>query len=178
MKATIGVYAEQPQALSAIQKLKEAGYPEKQISLITHNKDAHHPVEEGENEEGDGRDSDEVFGKPMRIAATGVGIGAVIGPVLGALAGVGMLAIPGLGILVGAGALAGAIAGLDVGIIGGGIISALAIANVNKHHEDLYHEHLQLGRYIVVAQGSEAEIDHAMDILSAHNEHIQLDTHK
>jgi hypothetical protein len=178
MKATIGVYEDQAKAIAAIQELKAAGYPENQISILTHSKEAHQPEDLGESEEGQGVDSDDVYESPMRIAATGVGIGAVVGPVLGALAGVGMLAVPGLGILVGAGALAGAIAGLDVGIIGGGIISALAIARVNKHHEDLYQEHLQEGRYLVVAQGSESEIEHAREVLNAHDEHVHLDTHK
>jgi hypothetical protein len=177
MKATIGVYENQLKALAAIQKLKAAGYPEAQISILTHSKADHHPAEEGESQDGEGVDSDDVYNEPMRIAATGVGIGAIVGPVLGALAGVGVLAIPGLGVLVGAGALAGAIAGLDVGIIGGGIISALAIARMNKHHEDLYQEHLQEGRYLVVAHGSEPEIEQAREVLEAHDEHIQLDTH-
>jgi hypothetical protein len=178
MKATIGVYEDQAKAIEAIEELKSSGFPEKQISLL-HKSDTngHHPADPGENEEGKGIDSDNAYQNPMRIAATGVGIGAVVGPILGALAGVGMLAIPGLGILVGAGALAGAIAGLDVGIIGGGIISALAIAQVNKHHEDLYHEHLQAGRYIVVAQGSETEVTHAREILHSHDEHVHLDSH-
>src|SRR5690606_35335037 len=101
--------------------------PDNQISMLTHSKETEEPEEPGESEEGEGVDSDDVFTNPMKVAATGVGIGAVVGPILGALAGVGVLAIPCLGILVGAGALAGAIAGLDVGIIGGGIISALAI---------------------------------------------------
>jgi hypothetical protein len=177
MKATIGVYENQAKAIAAIQELKAAGYPENQISILTHSKSDHHPSDPGESEDGDGVDSDDVYEEPMRIAATGVGIGAIVGPVLGALAGVGMLAIPGLGVLVGAGALAGAIAGLDVGIIGGGIISALAIARVNKHHEDLYQEHLQEGRYLVVAQGTEDEIEEARGILHSHDGHIQLDTH-
>lgn len=178
MKATIGVYDDQKAALEAIEELKKQGFPTKQISLL-HKSDAaeHHAPDPGENEEGVGVDSDNAYQNPMRIAATGVGIGAVVGPILGALAGVGMLAIPGLGVLVGAGALAGAIAGLDVGIIGGGIISALAIAQVNKHHEDLYHEHLQAGRYIVVAQGSEEEIQHAQKIMHEHDEHVHLDSH-
>ena len=177
MKATIGVYENQAKAIAAIKELKAAGYPESQISILTHSKSDHHPSDPGESEDGDGVDSDDVYEEPMRIAATGVGIGAVVGPVLGALAGVGLLAIPGLGVLVGAGALAGAIAGLDVGIIGGGIISALAIARVNKHHEDLYQEHLQEGRYLVVAHGTEDEIEQAREILGSHDGHIQLDTH-
>lgn len=176
MRATIGVYEDQTKALAAIQALKSAGFPEKQISVL-HRTTAEQPSDPGENAEGTGIDSDDALQNPMKVAATGVGIGAVVGPVLGALAGVGVLAIPGLGVLVGAGALAGAIAGLDVGIIGGGIISALAIARINKHHEDLYHEHLEAGRYIVIAHGNEAEIAHAREVLNAHDEHVQLDTH-
>ena len=178
MKATIGVYDDQAKALAAIQALKAAGYPETQISILTRSNDEHHPKDTGESEEGEGIDSDDAYQKPMRIAATGMGIGAIVGPVLGAMAGIGMLAVPGLGILVGAGALAGAIAGLDVGLIGGGIISALAIARVNKHHEDLYHEHLQEGRSLVIVQGTETEIEHAREILHDYDEHMHLDTHK
>lgn len=178
MKATIGVYDDQAKALTAIQELKAAGYDESKISILSNTKHESHPEDPGESEEAVGVDSDNVYDNPMRIALTGVGVGAVVGPVLGALAGVGLLAIPGLGILVGAGALAGAIAGLDVGIIGGGIISALAIAQVNKHHEDLYHEHLQEGRFLVVAQGTEEEIDHAREVLHGHDDHLHLDTHK
>jgi hypothetical protein len=178
MKATIGVYDNHDKALAAVQELKAAGFPESQISVLGHAKGEHHPEDPGENEEGEGLDSDDAYKKPMQVAATGVGISVVLGPVLGALAGVGLLAIPGLGILVGAGALAGAIAGLDVGLIGGGIITALAIARVNKHHEDLYQEHLQEGRFLVVAQGSDTEIAHAHDILHSHDEHIHLDKHE
>ena len=178
MKATIGVYDDQAKAIAAIQELKNAGIPETSISILAREAETeHHPADPGESEADTGVDSDAVYEKPMTIAATGIGIGAVVGPVLGALAGIGVLAIPGLGVLVGAGALAGAIAGLDVGLIGGGIISALAIAQVNKHHEDLYHEHLQAGRFLVVAQGSEDDIDHAREVLSSHDGHLHLEKH-
>jgi hypothetical protein len=177
MKATIGVYDNHDKALEAVNELKVAGFPENKISVLGHATGEHHEVDPGENEEGEGVDSDNAFQKPMRVAATGVGISLVLGPVLGALAGVGLLAVPGLGILVGAGALAGAIAGLDAGLVGGGIITALAIARVNKHHEDLYQEHLQEGRFLVVAQGSEDEIEHARQVLHEHDEHLHLDSH-
>jgi hypothetical protein len=178
MKATIGVYDDQAKAIAAIQELKAAGFPETRISILAREDEkTHHAADPGESEEGAGLDSDAVYEKPMKIAATGIGVGAVVGPVLGALAGIGALAIPGLGVLVGAGALAGAIAGLDVGLIGGGILSALAIAQVNKHHEDLYHEHLQAGRFLLVAQGNEDEIDHAREVLSGHEGHVHLEKH-
>jgi len=171
MKTTIGVYEDYQAAIAAVNTLKAAGFPKKQISIIGHAK------EEGESEEGPGLDSDNVFEKPAKVAAKTMGISVVVGPILGALAGIGLLAIPGLGLIVGAGALAGAIAGLDAGLIGGGIISAIQIAGMNKHHEALYQEHLQQGRYLVVAQGSETEVQQAREVLQGQNTHLHLETH-
>lgn len=171
MKATIGVYNDHHAAVEAVNALKAEGFPAKQISILGH------AVEEGESEAGEGIDSDEVWNRPAKVAATTVGISAIVGPIVGALAGIGLLAIPGLGLLVGAGAIAGAVAGLEVGLVGGGIISALAIAGMNKHHEDLYHEHLSQGKFIVVASGSSDEVAHAKEVLHAHDEHLHLETH-
>lgn len=178
MNATIGIYETQADAISAVKQLKADGFTDKNVSIISRKNVDEHAKDEGESGDGEGLDSDNVFGKPMRIAATGVGIGAVIGPILGALAGIGLLAVPGLGVIVGAGALAGAVAGLDVGLIGGGVFSALAIANMNKHHEELYHEHLQAGKVVVIVHGSVAEIKKAREILEKFGKHIHIDTHQ
>jgi hypothetical protein len=51
------------------------------------------------------------------------------------------MAIPGVGMLYGAGALVGAIAGFDVGIIGGGLVAILAnigIGEKEAHHYQNY----------------------------------------
>lgn len=178
MNATIGIYDTQADAIGAVKQLKASGFTDKSVSIISRKNVDEHATDEGENGDGEGLDSDNVFGKPMRIAATGVGIGAVVGPILGALAGIGLLAVPGLGIIVGAGALAGAVAGLDIGLIGGGIFSALAIANLNKHHEELYHEHLQAGRVVVVVHGTVEEIEKAREVLEQFAKHMLIETHK
>ncbi len=178
MKATIGIYETQQQAFAAIDALKKGGFKKKQISLIhrvAHPKD---PKADGESGEGPGIDSDEVYSSEMKVAGTTTGIGAAVGTVLGVLAGVGVLAIPGLGILVGAGAVAGAFAGLDAGIIGGGIISGLAIAGMNEHHEKLYHEHLEAGHYLVMAHGNEDEITKAHKLLDDFGQHLHIAMHQ
>lgn len=172
MTSTIGVYNDQADALAAVAALKEAGYPANQLSVL-----GHAPEELTKEEKLESLDSDHEMDKPIKIAATGLGIGVVVGPILGALTGLGILAIPGVGFLVGAGALAGAVAGLDAGLIGGGVLSALAIARNNKKHEDRYQEHLQSGRYLVVAQGNEDEVKHAHDVLTGHDTHMELHTH-
>jgi hypothetical protein len=168
MKSTIGVYQNQEKALAAIQQLKAAGFPANQLSLLGH---AREETAAG-SEEADRED----YSKEMKIGAISVGVGAVVGPIVGALAGIGLLAIPGLGLLVGAGALASAVAGLEAGLVGGGIIGALAIAGSSDKHDD-YHEHLKEGRYLVVAQGTEDEVAQAREVLHGHDDHLNLDTH-
>lgn len=162
MTATIAVYQNQQDALSAIKLLKDSGYAAHQLSILGHAQDETLPADAALLEERPFQDLE----KPMKIAATGVGIGAIAGPILGVLAGLGLIAIPGVGFLYGAGALAGAVAGLDAGLIGGGIFSALAIAQSSSHHEERYSEALKSGHYIVIAQGSEAEVKQANSLLT------------
>src|SRR4051812_46838423 len=130
MTSTIGVYHNHEDALSAINTLKEAGYAPNKLSIL-----GNAPENMTEEEKLENLDAEHEVDRPMKIAATGVGIGVIAGPILGALAGLGLFAIPGVGFLFGAGALAGAVAGLDVGLIGGGLFSALAIARSNAAHE-------------------------------------------
>jgi hypothetical protein len=172
MTSTIGVYNDQETAVSAINALKQAGYSPNQLSIL-----GHAPEDLTEEEKLEDMDSDHEIDKPMKIAATGVGIGALVGPVLGVLTGLGLMAIPGVGFLYGAGALAGAVAGLDAGLIGGGIFSALAIARTSASHEERYSKHLKEGRYIVVAQGSPEEVKHAHEVLNELDTHHELETH-
>lgn len=174
MKSTIGVYIDQQSALDAIEALKKAGFPATQISLLGH-------APEQAPAEGDivsdGTSDPDLYERQMKIATRGVGIGAVVGPILGILAGIGLLSIPGLGTLVGAGAIAGGLAGLDAGLIGGGVISALAIAAGGKENEGKYQGHLEEGRYLIIAQGTPDEVKHAHDVLTEHDNHMALDVH-
>ncbi len=175
MKSTIGVYPDHEAAIAAVNALKAAGFPQKHLSIIGHAGTPEQARAEGIN--ADGTESDEAFDKPERVAATTVGVTVVAGAILGALTGVGLLAVPGLGFLVGAGALGGVIAGMDVGLVSGGIISALELAGVSKHHEALYHEHLKEGRYLVIAQGNPEEVNRAHEVLLQHDEHLHLEAH-
>jgi hypothetical protein len=113
----------------------------------------------------------------MNVAAAEVGIGAVVGPVLGALIGIGIFAVPGLGFLYGAGALVGALAGFDFGLIGGGIASALTLMGMKEPDAQKYEAELQSGKFIVVAQGNDEEINKAAAILHEHGTHVDIRTH-
>lgn len=81
-------------------------------------------------------------------AATGAGLGAVVGGAGGPLAGLGIMASPGIGPVVAAGWLAatavGAVGGAAVGGAAGGIVGALTESRVSERDADTYAEGISL----------------------------------
>ncbi|MFA6923692.1 MAG: hypothetical protein WC223_05500 [Bacteroidales bacterium] len=159
MKSTVGVYDSHDTALDAIEVLKDRGYPINQLSLM-------------------GQAS--IVDDNMRIQSreplknAGVGAGVVLGSTLGVLSGAGVFAIPGLGFIFGAGAVVGALAGFDVGLIGGGIVSILTTLGIKKDKVIKYNEHLNEGKFLVIAQGNEEEVEKAKSILCDCGKHLEL----
>lgn len=152
----VSLYDHHDKAVEAVQLLKAAGFNEKHISLL------------GRTDVGD-----DVQVKDAKVAARGVGIGALVG----VLAGIGLVSIPGLGILYGLGAVAGAVAGFDFGVIGGTIVSALAIKNMGKEVADRYEAELKEGKTLLAFAGNEAEIAKARDVLESHGIHTEIAEH-
>jgi len=164
MNATIGIYDNHDLAVEAVQKLKEAGFPVSELSIM-------------------GLAETEVIDNKMHILpkspikAASIGTGTALGATLGILTGVGVFAIPGLGFLYGAGALVGAIAGFDFGLIGGGIASALSTVGVKDDTAKKYHDALAAGKFLVVVHGKEADVNRAKDLLHEHGTHDELEKH-
>lgn len=169
MKATIGVYETREQALNAVHKLNDAGFPAGQLSILG--------KAEETPEESDEDAVEPEMAKPARVASTEMGVAAVAGTTLGILTGVGILAIPGFGFLYGAGAVIGAIAGFDAALIGGGIVSALTLLGLKQDKADAYGAHLTEGKYLLVAQGESAEIAQAKEVLDGHGTHVHVEAH-
>ncbi len=163
MNAAIGIYDNHELAVEAVEELKEAGYTVEQLSIM-------------------GLTETEDVDKKMHITPEAIkpgilGTGAVIGTALGVLTGVGLFAIPGLGILCGAGALVGAFAGFDIGLVGGGIATALASVGVKNEVAKKYHDALAAGKFLVVAHGHAEDVEKARSLLHEHGTHDELDTH-
>lgn len=93
------------------------------------------------------------------LVAAPVAIGTVLGTTLGVLTGVGLLAIPGLGVLFGAGAIVGALGGFQLGVVTGGVTSILVDMGVDDDHVE-YEQHLKEGRFLLLYDGTDQEIDH------------------
>jgi hypothetical protein len=164
MNATIGIYENHDLAVDAVKTLKDSGYPVSQLSIVGM----------AETEVVD--DQMHIMPKnPLKVA--GLGAGTLLGTALGVLTGVGVFAIPGLGFLYGAGALVGAIAGFDFGLIGGGIASALTTVGVKDENAQKYHDALAQGKFLVIAHGSEEEVNRAKDMMHQHGTHEDLTSH-
>jgi hypothetical protein len=154
MNTTVGVYDTHEKAIEAVQQLKHAGYPVQQISLI-----------------GKAVIIDDLLHVKHRWHIKNVPAitGAILGPILGILTGVKLFAIPGLGFLFGIGAVLGALAGFSLGIVGGGVITLIAILAIKSGAVIKYKEHVEEKGFQVIAHGNNKEINRAKEILNSYS---------
>src|SRR5438093_13287458 len=101
--AVFGMYPDRLSTENAVAALKEAQFRNTDISVLF-------PENEGTKDFAHEKNT-----KAPEGAATGASSGAVIGGTLGWLVGIGALAIPGLGPFIAAGPIVAALAGVGVG---------------------------------------------------------------
>ena len=100
--AAFAIFATRAAAERAVDQLNAAGFSHQDVSVLMSDK------------EGSKDFATEKNTKAPEGTATGVGVGGIVGGTLGLLAGIGALAIPGVGPLIAAGPIMGALAGLGV----------------------------------------------------------------
>ncbi len=154
MKTSVGVFHKRNEALEAVKVLKKHNFPLKKISIL-----GSPTVEE------DHVEKDEV---QMKYNVPVIA-GAIVGPIIGFLSGVGVFAIPGFHPLYGAGAAIGLMAGLGLGIALGGIITLFMTLKFSSSNSVAYVKRMKGGRFLLIVKGSMQEIDHAKQILHSEN---------
>lgn len=132
----VGAFTDATQARQAVNALKEAGYREDQIGVVSQQAD-------GSTSAGKG---DKVEEGAMAGAATGAGLGALWG--LGILAGV----IPGIGTAIAGGTLGVLLSSAAAGAAAAGIGGALAGMGVSDDDAKYYEGEYQAGRTIVTVE--------------------------
>lgn len=121
--ATFGIFSTRSNVESAVNKLKVAGYPNTDISvLFPHDETTKEFAAEKGTKAPDG-------------AMTGASAGVVVGGALGWLASIGLLVIPGVGPFIAAGPIMAALAGAGVGGVGGALIGMGISEYVAKRYE-------------------------------------------
>lgn len=141
MKTVTGLFDNYDDANDAVGELISTGVPRDEISIVASNATGWH--------KGDGTEASE-------DAATGAGVGAVVGGAGGLLTGLGLMAIPGVGPVVAAGWLAatavGAVGGAVVGGAAGGLVGAMTRAGIPKDDAHVYAEGVRRGGTMVTAK--------------------------
>ncbi len=150
------LYASYDTALRAALALKEAGFTEREVSVVASQATAE-PYVASESS------------PAAEDAATGATFGGAIGAAAGLMAGLGVLAIPGIGPVVAAGWLASTLAvgaaGAVAGGVTGGIIGALAGTGTEEEIQ-VYAESIRRGDTLVTVQVPDDRVLEATRILS------------
>jgi len=162
-KRAIGVFSHRRDAEAALTELQDAGFPLSTVSIIA--KDT--------NGQGiAGVDVDRKVGTGNKAddgVKTGAATGGVLGGLTGLLVGLGTLAIPGVGPVIAGGAIATALAttaaGGAIGAAAGGIVGGLAGLGIPQDRAQVYSDRFTKGDYLVIIDGTEAEIRQAEAIL-------------
>jgi hypothetical protein len=169
-KRAIGSFANYQTAESALIELESSSFMMDRVSLIGQNLDRQTEVtgvNTSENLTELGNTHDERAGE---TAKNGAIAGTAFGSVTGLLVGLGALAIPGVGPVMLAGAAATALAtaasGGAIGAAAGSLVGGLAGLGIPDERASVYSDRVAAGHYLVIVEGSAAEIDRAAAIFT------------
>ena len=168
----VGAFSSRQDAELALGKLKRAGFPIAQISVMTREIGRHDPTigADSSNSLGDNGYTP-LFGYAQERTASGATItGSILGAIGGCLIGIGVLVVPGVGAVVAVGtsgiALAATLAGAGIGAVGGGLVSVLTDPEIPRNQDELMSDRFSHGDYLVMIDGTDKDVRHAESILS------------
>jgi hypothetical protein len=176
-KRAVGVFSSHEEVENALNELRDNGFDMNQVSVIAkHTEDLNQRYRIGETRVQEPTETHEISHE-TRVEAThveegtktGIEAGGAVGGLTGLLIGLGTLAIPGIGPIMLAGAAATAIAttiaGGAIGAAVGGLIGGLVGLGIPEHRAQVYHDYVVDGDYLVIVDGTEAEVMRAETIL-------------
>jgi hypothetical protein len=131
--AVFGIYRDRTSVENAVDVLRQENFRNTDISVLF-------PENQGTKDFAHEKNT-----KAPEGAATGASSGAVIGGTLGWLTGIGALAIPGLGPFIAAGPIVAALAGVGVGGAIGGITGALIGMDIPEYEAKRYEGRVKEG---------------------------------
>ena len=154
--AAFGIFASRTAAEAAVDQLQAAGFSHDDVSVLMADQKSSKEFASEKNT------------KAPEGTTAGVLGGGTVGGTLGLLAGLGALAIPGVGPLIAAGPIMGALAGLGIGGAVGGLVGALIGMGIPEYEAKRYEGRMNDGGVLVsVHCESSEEISRAKDVLKA-----------
>ncbi|WP_293351139.1 MULTISPECIES: general stress protein [unclassified Microcoleus] len=162
-KRAVGVFSTRRETEHALGELRTGGFDMDRVSVIAKDGDS-----KGDIAGIDVHDSAD--NKADEGATKGALTGGTLGGLTGLLVGLGLVAIPGIGPIMLAGASATAIAttlaGTALGAAAGSLIGALVGLGIPEEEARAYNDRVARGDYLVLVDGSEAEVAQAGAVLS------------
>jgi hypothetical protein len=160
-RTVVGLFNERSRAEEAIRDLKEAGFSDEQIGVVTRDRTAPtgQPTDSSGQRRGASPDEEEL-GKVVEDTAGGMAegasIGAITGGVIGGLVGlIGSLLVPGLGPVLVGGVLASTLMGMGLGAATGGLIGALVGMGVPEQDARYFDAGFREGGTLVTVNAGE-----------------------
>ena len=152
--AVFGIYQSAADAERAVDALVDARFSSSDVSVLM-------PDNQGSQDF-----AHEKKTKAPEGTATGVVAGGTVGGTLGLLAGIGTLAIPGVGPFIAAGPIMAALAGMGVGGTVGGLVGALVGMGIPEYEAKRYEGRVKDGGVLLSVHCDTAEqITRAKDVL-------------
>ncbi len=173
----IGTFTSYELAENALRELKQTGFLMHQVSLIGRDVNRHaESTGVHTNSTITGVDDLNAETKDAGEATrTGAAAGSALGGVTGLLVGLGAIAIPGVGPVMLAGAAATAIAtavsGTAIGAAAGSLAGGLTGMGLSADRAQTYSDHVSEGRYLVMIEGTAADITRAETVFTNHPIH-------
>ncbi|HUQ04108.1 MAG TPA: quinol:electron acceptor oxidoreductase subunit ActD [Kofleriaceae bacterium] len=153
--AVFGLFSSREHLTSAINELTAEGFAPSEISALLPNVEATRDL------------AHEKHSKAAEGAAVGGVSGGVAGGTLGLLLGIGAIAIPGLGPLIAAGPILAALAGVGVGGTVGTFTGALIGMGIPEYEAKRYETHVKNGGYLMSVHADDSgEAERAKAILN------------
>ncbi|MEE3716791.1 general stress protein [Tumidithrix elongata RA019] len=150
-KRAVGIFSGYQEAEDALTKLRCAGFAMNQVSIVAKDSDVNEATH---------------FDEEAKIGAEA---GGAVGGLTGLLVGLGILSVPGVGLIMLAGTTASAIAttlaGGAIGTVAGSLVGGLIGLGIPEDQAQIYHDYVVRGDYLVIVDGTDAEILGAGTIL-------------
>jgi hypothetical protein len=173
-RRAVGIFPSYQATEIALSELKENGFLMNQVSVVGRDVNPYTEVTGAykSNRLVDTGNLDSNEKEVPQTAAKGSVAGGAVGGLTGLLIGLGIVAIPGVGPIMLAGAAATAIAttlsGTVIGAAAGSLAGGLVGLGIPADRAKIYSDRVSDGDYLVMVEGSEADIALARSILTRH----------
>jgi uncharacterized protein (TIGR02271 family) len=154
-QTVVGVFRDRSQAEQAVAELRQAGFRDDQIGIVTRDGD-----EKGSELQSDDKGSHVTEGAVTGLAA-GAGVGTLWG--LGIMAGL----LPAIGPVIAGGTLAAILASAATGAAAAGLAGALIGLGIPEHEANYYEGEFNEGRILITVK-ADGQYDRAYAIITRH----------